>query len=602
MSPSTRLKYYYKAQKDFEKRTGKPAYRQVSPSTTFAEYFERQDDAFKRSWLGPKRYEAYKSGAKFGDLAKPDFGFRATPQALRPSPQPQPAQPPQTPAPVALPELQPLVLPELTREKGQKAREIAQAIAIRRQAVEGLTEENAVAAARRTLDELRARLQNDESDETTLADFDAAIREIGNDAAAQVLGREILLEARRDIGVWDEANNWIDFGARQADRSLLGAASGKISLGRVVARLRNFAKQTKEPPQTPKEIRTADDFLEALYRYRVERYGKKEADRREEEGKEVAALHVRMRDVSAVFKKYQERFKYWDKRKNRSPKALTRRNSYVPLYNKALAERNDLRRRYKEQRKSRQNDDVERFEIFDLLCGDSPKDGPELFATPRTLNGEDIVENFRNHGGDGFADVAQSTLALYNKLSRRFNLRAKSPLLSVKFVKFKGNKTNGSFWDGGGQFWTREIRLRESFDNDDRAQLRATFAHEIGHWLSVDCFSGGTDALDKISRDLGNLANARVDNVTRAEKSRTIPLSRRKRKFWRFDGYSATVYSRGAPPKDLTGPDPAPQKTYIDNEIISTAFEGLFDDPETFARTSSEHFNLLLRLLRGEKP
>ncbi len=344
----------------------------------------------------------------------------------------------------------PLVLPELTREKGQKAREIAQANAIRRQAVEGLTEENAVAAARRTLDELRARLQNNESDETTLADFDAAIREIGDDAAAQVLGREILLEARRDIGVWDEANDWIALGARQADRSLLGAASGKFSLGRVVARLRNFAKQTKEPPQTPKEIRTADDFLEALYRYRVERYGKKEAERREEEGKKIAALHVRTRDVSAVFKKYQERFKYWDKRKNRSPKALTRRNSYVPLYNRALAERNDLRKLYENQRESRRNDDVERFEVFDLLCGGAPKDGPELFATPRTLNGEDIVETFRNHGGDGFADVARSTLTLYNNLSKRFNLRAKSPLFSVKFVKFKGAVLTAVFGTAAG--------------------------------------------------------------------------------------------------------------------------------------------------------
>ena len=72
------MKYYYKAQKDFEKRTGKPAYRQVSPSTTFAEYFERQDDAFKRSWLGAKRYKAYRNGAKFGDVAKPSATYRAT--------------------------------------------------------------------------------------------------------------------------------------------------------------------------------------------------------------------------------------------------------------------------------------------------------------------------------------------------------------------------------------------------------------------------------------------------------------------------------------------------------------------------------------------
>lgn len=84
MSPSTRLKYYYKAQKDFEERTGKPAYRQVSPSTTFAEYFERQDDAFKRSWLGAKRYEAYRNGAAFGDVVKPATTYCATTADLTP--------------------------------------------------------------------------------------------------------------------------------------------------------------------------------------------------------------------------------------------------------------------------------------------------------------------------------------------------------------------------------------------------------------------------------------------------------------------------------------------------------------------------------------
>ena len=87
------MKYYYQAQKDFETRTGKPAYRQVSPSTTFAEYFERQDDAFKRSWLGAKRYEAYRNGATFGDVVKPAATYRATTAELSPTPAQTPAQP-----------------------------------------------------------------------------------------------------------------------------------------------------------------------------------------------------------------------------------------------------------------------------------------------------------------------------------------------------------------------------------------------------------------------------------------------------------------------------------------------------------------------------
>ena len=62
LSASTRLKYFYKAQKNFEKETGKKAFEQVSGKTTFEEYFKAQPESFKSSWLGAKRYELYKQG------------------------------------------------------------------------------------------------------------------------------------------------------------------------------------------------------------------------------------------------------------------------------------------------------------------------------------------------------------------------------------------------------------------------------------------------------------------------------------------------------------------------------------------------------------
>ena len=78
LSPSTRLKYYYQAQKDYEKRTGNKAYEQVSGSTSFAEYFENQDESFKRSWLGAKLYELYKAGKLNEEkLFKPDLSYKS---------------------------------------------------------------------------------------------------------------------------------------------------------------------------------------------------------------------------------------------------------------------------------------------------------------------------------------------------------------------------------------------------------------------------------------------------------------------------------------------------------------------------------------------
>lgn len=83
LSASTRLKYYYQAQKDFEKRTGKPAYRQVNSNLSFPEYFKQQPDSFKRAWLGAKRYEAYKDG-KLTEKAifAPDLAYTVSPTSL----------------------------------------------------------------------------------------------------------------------------------------------------------------------------------------------------------------------------------------------------------------------------------------------------------------------------------------------------------------------------------------------------------------------------------------------------------------------------------------------------------------------------------------
>ncbi|MBO7725742.1 MAG: sel1 repeat family protein [Thermoguttaceae bacterium] len=83
LAPSTRLKYYHQAQKQYEKETGKPAYSQVKGDISFKEYFESQPESFKRSWLGPKRYELYSQG-KYNpmSLGNPDTGYRVPVERL----------------------------------------------------------------------------------------------------------------------------------------------------------------------------------------------------------------------------------------------------------------------------------------------------------------------------------------------------------------------------------------------------------------------------------------------------------------------------------------------------------------------------------------
>lgn len=62
LARSTRLKYYYKAQKDYEKRTGRPAFDQVPQNMSFEEWLKTKDDRFLRQYFGPTRYALYKDG------------------------------------------------------------------------------------------------------------------------------------------------------------------------------------------------------------------------------------------------------------------------------------------------------------------------------------------------------------------------------------------------------------------------------------------------------------------------------------------------------------------------------------------------------------
>lgn len=63
LSDSTKKKYYYEAMRLYEKRTGKPAYTQVSGSVSFRDYFEKHmTDDQRLKWLGPERFKIWKHG------------------------------------------------------------------------------------------------------------------------------------------------------------------------------------------------------------------------------------------------------------------------------------------------------------------------------------------------------------------------------------------------------------------------------------------------------------------------------------------------------------------------------------------------------------
>lgn len=62
LARSTKLKYYYKAQKDYEERTGKPAFDEVPQNMSFSEWLKTKDSSYIESYLGKTRYLLYTKG------------------------------------------------------------------------------------------------------------------------------------------------------------------------------------------------------------------------------------------------------------------------------------------------------------------------------------------------------------------------------------------------------------------------------------------------------------------------------------------------------------------------------------------------------------
>ena len=57
-------KLYYQAMREYEKRTGEPAYQQSDGAVSFREYFNKyMTEQQRKDWLGPERYKLWKKGS-----------------------------------------------------------------------------------------------------------------------------------------------------------------------------------------------------------------------------------------------------------------------------------------------------------------------------------------------------------------------------------------------------------------------------------------------------------------------------------------------------------------------------------------------------------
>ena len=153
-------------------------------------------------------------------------------------------------------DLPPLSLPRLSGSP----RQISWAEDLRRRAVRDLTEERANETARDNVRHWRewSNRRDAKKIRETLPELEAAIAEVGgDDAAAQILGREALLKAREYVETWDDSRDWIDLKTEQkVDLNAYAAQKIAGTPKEAAAILRRYADDAKtvEGPLTRERL------------------------------------------------------------------------------------------------------------------------------------------------------------------------------------------------------------------------------------------------------------------------------------------------------------------------------------------------------------
>ena len=84
LSYEYRRKLRYDAMREYQAKSGKPSYKQVSGNMTFADFLAAQSVSFQREWLGKTRFELYRAGKLTLDqMVQSDRGFKRTIEELK---------------------------------------------------------------------------------------------------------------------------------------------------------------------------------------------------------------------------------------------------------------------------------------------------------------------------------------------------------------------------------------------------------------------------------------------------------------------------------------------------------------------------------------
>jgi len=483
LSPSTRLKYYYQAQKDYERETGKPAYRQVDSSLSFPEYFKQQPDSFKRDWLGAKRYEAYKAG-KLTEKAifAPDLGYTISSSSLVKFVEPE------------VPEELAKLIDEYEK-KGSPALESQEDENQKKDRVyknivptfDGISD----------IDQLQSRWKNIDSKQR---------KQIEEEIFRQRQDWERRVFAAKPNE--EDYSSRVNF-IKAYDLWRFDVMNGDFFYESIKEALPGLNIDVDEELKNEVPV-SADGFVEKIQRFREKNLGKDEAERANEIAEQMT-IHTNQEAVLRAAcekaksrKEYMEAFDKWETNNNK--------------FEKDKIEREKGRKKYNE-----------------LLTYVFPDRGGTSFFSEEATN--KILDLFDSIGQKS---IAEEVLHFYNLVARTYNINKQTfeQVDSIVFHKWRDN-TLGDYDNS-----SRQIRISKTILNNP-ILLRRALSHELGHWFELRVL--GLDRAQKNVDWLIKETGWKKKISKKQRNPIVIPNFNNPNLCFREDGYSQTIYPNDQP-------------------------------------------------------
>ena len=569
LSPTTRDKYHYDARKAYTERTGKPPYRQVSGATNFRDYFEKQPESFKKTWLGETRYQLYTEGKlKINSLVKSDTGHVVSVEALKSQYGETKQSPPiQTPAEQFDPEK---VKPTSSKPKEPTdpsqagiEKEIAKTAKLKEELAKKKQEtadakkrrdeaEQKLAETKKILAETNEKIVQIESPKAQIEDLKAKIK--AEEDKVKAIDKKIKAEEKaKEAGKTKKAK------PKAAEKAEQRVAEAEAARQDDEAARKEAEQRTAE---AEKKQNISNNHEQKVYVNEKTQYNNDNASRIPT----AAESSEKLKKIAPAFD--AERKLIWDECLQKS-EAIDREIEEIGYSD--LKKRKELVKRREELskehvQKRHEIDDRERLAAFDIIFPNDHEDSPNRTAlrNKKIDLGKDSTPEHDRHVREG--------LDLFGRMVDNLGLDITDKLDELTIA-------------GGGKF--RNVTACFEIDTNtvrtgtgDAATTRSTTIHELFHWLEEKAHPEVKEAFNEYYRQITTDEKGKQSKLKKLNRSKNSPLIR-KASIKVSNEYALREYETG------------------NHELLQVFVEDLYYNPQRIVKAYPEFFDGCMETLKN---